>query len=178
MKVSDSRVTRMSLCKTKEIQNQTMQKVQIHFVNSVSVSQYLGASWVWQWSVVQGAQRSRNHPKSRTRSSRASTAQGSPWISAAVFFWEGDRASTQCPTALRGRADLLESAPGLPVPSSIVQPDIPWGTHCRPQRKPVPELGIQLPAPKLQMNALKARSFLFLWFLCTLPNRGGGSLWK
>lgn len=140
--------------------------VQKHFVNSVLVNPSVLPGFsnrVW----YRDAQMSCNHHNSRTESHTAPTAQASAWTSTAVFLGEGGRASPQCPTALQGHADLLESAPGLTVPSSIVQHRHPRAPHCRSQRKPVPALGIQLLAPKLQMNALKTKSFLLLQF-CVL----------
>lgn len=140
--------------------------VQKHFVNSVLVNPSVLPGFsnrVW----YRDAQMSCNHHNSRTGSHTAPTAQASAWASTAVFLGEGGRVSTQCPTALQGHADLLESAPGVTVPSSIVQHRHPRAAHCTSQRKPVPALGIQLLAPELQMNALKTKSFLLLQF-CVL----------
>lgn len=48
MKISDSGVARTSLCKTKVIQNQTVQTVQKYLVSFGEISEYLSASWVQQ----------------------------------------------------------------------------------------------------------------------------------
>lgn len=118
------------------------------------------ANGVWYRDVPM----SHNYPNSRTGSSTAPTAQSSAWTSAAVFSGKGPWLHTVPQLHCRVVQTSWSQLQGPLCWHPLCGTHIPWATHCRPQRKPVPALEIQLPAPKHQMNALESRSSFLLRF--------------
>lgn len=115
-----------------------------------------------------------NRGNSRPGSSTAPAAQGSAWTSAVVFFQEGGRASTQCPTALWGHADLLESAPGLSVTSSIVQHRHPLSNILQITEEASPSVGNSAPSAQARDKCLKSKVIVLPPILCALPKQSRG----
>lgn len=116
------------------------------------------------------AQMSHTHDNCRIESSTAPAASSVQAVFELVqlYFWgkvvmPPHSAPLHCRAVQTSQSQLQGSLCWAPLCGT----DIPWATCCRPQRKPVPVLGIQLPVLELQMNALKARSFLLLRF-CAL----------
>lgn len=179
MKVSASAMTRTSLCKTKQIQNQTMQTVQKAFCElCVGFSVPRCFPGLALECGTEMPKRATTIINSRTGSSTAPTVQGSASISAVVFFQEGSHASKQRPTALWGCADLLESALGLSVLSSIVQHRHPRSNILQTTEEASPSAGNSAPSTRAPDECLKSKVIPFPLILYTLSNIAGGSLCK
>lgn len=116
---------------------------------------------------------SHNHPNTRTGSSTAPRAQSSAWTGAAVFSGKGAMAPHSAPLQCRAVQTSWSQLQGALCWHPLCGTHIPRATHCRPQRKPVPVLEIQLPAPKVQVNALKARSSFLLQFCAFFQTKLG-----
>lgn len=97
-------------------------------------------------------------------SAQLQQAQSSAWTGAAVFSGKGAVAPRSAPLQCREVQTSWSQLQGPLCWHPLCGTHIPRATCCRPQRKPVPGLEIQLPALRVQMNALKARSSFLLQF--------------
>lgn len=84
----------------------------------------------------------------------------------------------QCPTAVQGGADLLESAPGPSLLTSIV-----WHTHSQSNtlqttEEASPSAGNSAPSTQGPDECFKSKVILPPSILCILPNKAGRCLRK
>lgn len=112
----------------------------------------------------------------KTESSTTPTAQGLSYHS---HIFSGKKPCLHTvPPAPCGSADLLESALGLCVPSSIVQHRHPLSNTLQTTEEACPSAGNSAPSAWVPDECLKSKVILPPLALCTFPKRGGESLWR